>query len=649
MKIANLSPGVRRSVAALVPALLLSTSDRAYANGELWSSPSAPVSPAAEKILLVDNPDSTTTAIIQIDYAGPSQAFAWVIPVPGKPKVGVSSSAVFRRLDAATSPQYWVEVTVEGKCIRHDPPDAAVAGSPGALPSTSDVPAAPVVDKAWIPAGPAKRQPSAGAVQVIDRGSIGPYEFVNIAIDKTLRDGANVASDWLAAGGYDLSGLDREVLRPSLRDGLHLLAFKLADGADVGAIRPVIVTYESKQPVVPIRPTAVPARGLRVWIVGPSQAVPDNSRSLVINDALLDWSTGRKYVAGTLPAGGVGPFDPYDASKPSNYDAVVTAAADEAGGHGFVTELGAPASRYRSEVWSSLDEQRFATLSHQRYADGIDAILAASSYYRDWDGWKDAVEGATTLPASVAIDAFGRNPEPYRGVASVDTTKLFQLLDEGVIRPVADAAAMLHKAPYLTRLYGVTSSGDMTLDPAFDYNSDLALVSDIHIARQRIQCGPTLELHDAPWRLMLPQGGVIAGKGIGGWPLPAGSMPANLEVVQLSRAGSGIVVEDHRNDIGMKLFKTAATTADDLAAPRPPQHGLMIGGVQAVTRQVSSSSPLSAPRPLGGNACSVSTVGADANSALALWLPQAAGILALRRRRTRHAAVGRRRSRRKES
>ncbi len=645
MKISNLSRGIRRAVAALVSALLLATTPRAYAYGE----PRAPVPPSAEKILLVDNRDSTTTAILQIDYAGPSRTFTWVIPVPGKPKVGVSSNAVFRRLDAATSPQYWVEVTVEGTCIRHDPPDAAVTGSTGVAPSASEPPAAAVADEAWVPAGRAKREPAAGAVQVIDRGSIGPYEFVNIEVDKALREGANVASDWLAASGYDLSGFDREALGASLRDGLHLLAFKLADDADVGAIRPVVVTYESKRPVVAIRPTTVPARGLRVWVIGPSQAVPVHSRSLVINDAMLDWSTCRKYVAGTLPAGGVGPFDPYDASKPSNYDAVVAAAADEAGGQGFVTELGAPASRYRSEVWSSLDDQRYATLSHQRYADGIDAILAASSYYRDWDGWKDAVEGATTLPAGVTIDAFGRNPDPYRGVARVDTPKFFQLLAEGVIRPVADAAAMLRQGPYLTRLYGATSSGEMTVDPTFDYNPDLALVSDIHIARQHIECRPTLERYDALWRFLLPQGEMIAGKGTGGWPHLAGSMPANLEIVQLSTAGSGTVVEDNRNAIGMKLFRAAATTADDLAAPRPPQHGLMIGGVQTVTPHGPSGSPQSVSRPLAGNACSVSRVGADANSALALWLPQAAGILALRRRRTRRAAAGRRRSRKEES
>ena len=127
----------------------------------------------------------------------------------------------------------------------------------------------------------------------------------------------------------------------------------------------------------------------------------------------------------------------------------MSAAAREAGGQGFVTEVGAPASRVQGQglVVEGRPALDFATLSHQRYADGIDAIFAASDDYHDWDGWKDAVERATTLPAGARFEDFGRHPAPYRGVARVDTTRFFQLLDEEVVRPVADAAAMLHKAP----------------------------------------------------------------------------------------------------------------------------------------------------------------------------------------------------------
>src|ERR1019366_4291464 len=143
--------------------------------------------------------------------------------------------------------------------------------------------------------------------------------------------------------------------------------------------------------------------GIEVWVVGPSQAVPENPKSLVLNEARIDWLTAPKFVAGTLPAGGVGPFGAY-VDRPTNYDAIVTAAANEAGGEGFVTELAGPASQYRDKVWSSLDDQEFKTISNQPYADGIDAILAANRHFGGWDGWKDALEGATTLPEGVTID-----------------------------------------------------------------------------------------------------------------------------------------------------------------------------------------------------------------------------------------------------
>ena len=106
-------------------------SRRAYAFGGFWSSQTAPVKQAAEEIVFVDNPDSTVTAIVQIKYAGPSQKFAWVIPMPGRPTIGVSSNTVFRRLDAATAPEYWVEVTVEGRCKPQDRPDAASGADSG--------------------------------------------------------------------------------------------------------------------------------------------------------------------------------------------------------------------------------------------------------------------------------------------------------------------------------------------------------------------------------------------------------------------------------------------------------------------------------------------------------------------------------------
>ena len=234
--------------------------------------------------------------------------------------------------------------------------------------------------------------------------------------------------------------------------------------------------------------------------------------------------------------------------------------------------------------------------------------------------------------SSVAIPTHtGAPPRSTRSGSSSSSKK-------EVIRPVADTAAMLYKGPYLTRLYSTMGPGEMTVDPAFNYNSDLALVSDVHIAKQYVQCSPAVRQQDAPWRIELPQGGVLIGKGSGAWPVAVGSMPANLKIVQLSTTGSGTVVKDNTDDIGMDLFKMAGTTGSGTARPYPPQNGLMIGATQTVPPRGPAESTESSPRPQVGNKCSLSNVGADAGSEVAPWLAQAGVILALRRRRSRRGS-----------
>ena len=541
---------------------------RAHAFGGLWSAQGAVIKQSAERIIFVDHPGPTLTAIVQLEYTGPAQKFAWLVPVPGRVSVGVSSTVVFERLDTVTAPRFWAAVDVAGSCMREHDFDFSYESTPD-------------------PTGLADIVPS-GPVRVVDRGSVGPYDYVQIALDPTTRDPATAATAWLTAQGYDLTGLDGEVLSPYLRDGLSLLAFKLTKNADVGAIRPVTLTYESQLPSIPLRPTALAAKddlGIEVWLFGPTQAIPENYKSLVLNDALIDWSSARKFAASTLPAGGAGPFGPV-LDKPRNYDALVTAAANEAGGQGFVTELAGPASRFRSKVWSALDAETFAGLRDESHEDGIAALYAADKHYGGWDGWREAVAGATTLPAGVTLEAFSRDPSQYRGSAEVDTAKFLRLLDENVIKPVVDAAALLSATPYLTRLYTTMSAGEMTLDPLFNYNYGLDQVSNVQIAQQHVQCSPALlRPEDAPWYANLPQGGVVVGEG-GRWPLTVGAMPANLKVVALSTQGAGQVTQDNSQEISTKLLERARAIGEGTPILRSPQHGSLIGGTQRVGHHV---------------------------------------------------------------
>jgi Uncharacterized protein conserved in bacteria (DUF2330)/Cytochrome c554 and c-prime len=606
----------RVALAALV--LSLAPSQRARAFGGFWSSHETPVRQAGLEVIFVDNPDSTITSIVRIKYAGAAQKFAWLIPVPGAPTVAVSSNTVFERLNAATAPQYWLEQAAPRDCVRDGAGDMGVTD---AMRNPSD-------------AGTASgRADAPTSVAPIDRGTVGPYDYVTLTLDAA--DPVEAATDWLSTNGYDLTDLDSEVLRPYLEAGLNLLAFKLNSDAEAGAIRPVVLTYESELPSIPIRAAAVSSQsdmGVHVWVFGASQAVPDNFKALVLNDAVIDWLTAEKYVAGTLPSGGVGPFGDH-AREPTNYDAVVAAAADEAGGQGFVTELGAPASQFRERVWSALDGQQLPNLMGRDYADGVDALLAAAELYAGWDGFRDAVQGATSLPDGVTFDAFEREPARYRERVEIDTAAFFRLLEEGVIKPTADTAALFYNAPYLTRLYSVMSADDMTRDPAFIYNADLAQISNTHIAAQTLECSPTQG--DAAWRIELPQGGVVSSEAGGGWPVALGSMPANLKVVMLSTRGSGTVVEDNREVIWQTL--DAATGASG-GAERPDRtyNGVLIGGSQSVRPFEASDAPRAPTRAddpkLTDAACSVQRPGAERDHALALWFALALAALAWRRR-----------------
>jgi hypothetical protein len=548
---------VRASALALAMAPL--AVERAQAFGGVFST-SASVRQSALRVVFIDEPGPAITAVVALDYAGDAEALAWLVPVRSKPgEVSVSSNVLIDRLDGATAPRYWASVKVAGMCMGAlAPQDSYVDG--GLVAPDENAPPPPV--------------------RVSERGTAGSYEWTHIAADRSAADPAAALTAWLTTNGFSV---DSKVLAPYAKDGYGFLALRLMAGAERGTVRPLAFTYEG-EPVVPIRAAASSAQddlALSVWLFGPSQAVPENYPSLVLNDALIEWSSARKFTASVLPAGGAGPFGPR-LPLPNGYDALVAAAVDEAGGRGFVTELAGPASQYRERVWSALDEENFNTLTSTEYEDGFDALYAASVLYAGWDGFQEAVTAALTLPDGVDFEQFAIDPEQHRGSARIDVQLLFRGLEQKVVRPVSELAARFVRAPYLTRLYGRFDAADLTVDPRFVYNFDLDQLSNVHVARQYATCRPELARpEDAPWRIELPQGGSVVGEA-GSWPLSLGALPANLKVVTLGTSGSGIVVQDNSESIGMKLFANAGLPDQATTVPAMPQHGSRIGGTQSV-------------------------------------------------------------------
>ncbi|MDH5492100.1 MAG: DUF2330 domain-containing protein, partial [Myxococcales bacterium] len=491
---------------ALSLAATLLSPASARACGGFFCSASAPVNQAAERIIFAKHPDGRVSAIVQIQYTGPSELFAWVLPVPGIPEVGVSSNVAFSRLQALTNPVYRLQTRVEGSCGR-DRSLASGGGLDASLSGSAD---------ASIDAGT--------SVSIVGEGSVGPYDWVTISLDPATPNPGDVAVSWLQDNGYDVDDFGRDRLAPYLADGMNLIAFRLSKGNAVGEIRPVFLTYDAPCPRIPILPTAVAAEddmGVLVWVLGESRAIPENYFSLELNDALIDW------------------FSPS-----ATYDAVVTAAADEAGGKGFVTEMAGrradlPGLLLQPFEDTAIDDLRTSAAGG---AMGGQIVLEALGIFGGWDGIRGVVQAHLPLEPGLALEDFLACPFCYlswdASIPGFDAVAFLDALEADVLAPMRASQALFDDFYYVTRLYTTMSAVDMTLDPEFEFNSTLPDVSNLHVAERVIECASDRAVSTAPWRAVLPSGQLVRGTG-SSWPFrfTDGAMPLNRELRQLDTVG----------------------------------------------------------------------------------------------------------------
>jgi MYXO-CTERM domain-containing protein len=540
----------------------------ARACGGLFCNQSQPVNQAAERILFTANGDDTVTAVIEIQYEGPSKSFSWLLPVPGVPKVGLSSKLAFDRLQQNSNPRYMLTTTFEGQCG-----GGLSKNAKGLAPSAS--------------LGSATHSDT-GGVTVVASGSLGPYDYEVIKVDAGTKNPEDAALKWLMDNGYDVTALGPEVLRPYLADSLNLIAFRLKKDAMTGSIRPIMITYAATQPYIPIRPTAVAANdnmGVMVWVGGKSRAIPDNYKALELNEALIDW------------------FSPM-----STYDKVVSAAADEAKGQGFVTEMAGSSDTFKNQILLQYDMQNWDKVSNGQFSGAADFVGTAQQTLGNWDGFTDALQDALTLPKDATVSDYLNCMKCY------DTDPAFKFdadvfrksLYEKVYKPMLDTEMLVQSRPYVTRLYTTMSADEMTLDPTFNFNADLGDVSNVHTAEQVVNC-------DDSWRVTLPQGGTVYGTEPGTWPNHLGDQPAALKIMQLATQGKGIVMVDNSDKITKALLESAS------------HHK---GAVSLAPEDAKSTGKLT-----GSGDCSAAPA-SPARTQLFGWLAVAAcGLLALRRRR----------------
>jgi hypothetical protein len=553
----------------------------AQACGGLFCNQSNPVNQAAERIIFADNGDGTVTAVIEIQYQGPAEQFSWVLPVPGVPTVEVSSVLALDQLQQATNPQYNLITSFEDGC------NVPVGGS---VANGADFDAAPEAPN--------------GGVTVLAEATVGPFDYQVIALDPALSEPADAAIDWLTENGYDVTALGPERLGPYLADGLNLIAFRLSKTSSSGSIRPILLTYETDLPYIPIRPTAVAATeemGVLVWVVGGQRAIASNYKTLELNEALIDW------------------FNPMN-----SYNAVVIAAANEAGGQGFVTEQATQSDTLEGVVVQQWQRDTWQELMSGQYAQPIDFLFEASNSYSGWDGWQDAVSKAVTLPEGVSSEDFLLCPRCYSDEPGfvLDESELRRALFEEVVKPMFATEDLLQSRPYITRLYTTLSPEEMTLDPVFDFNGELPDVSNIHTADQIMSC------QSEDWRVELASGDVVFGSQAGVWPNALGDQPATRRILQLSPQGMGETVTDNREAIRQQLLDAVPEDQQDMLDRFRPLEDEPVGGGGRSDGEPAANSG-------DGGLCAVHVPGRDTGAGGSLLL-LALGALFARRRVARH-------------
>ena len=561
--------GASRLEAALLAALLttgLTAPRPAAACGGFFCSQQQPVVQLGERIIFISLGDGRTTAVVQIQYSGPSERFSWVVPVPGVPEVGVSSNMLFTRLQQATDPQWRLTDTVEGRCAAPPQSSDASAGSADA---------------------------GSGGVTIIDSGAVGPYDYQVIQLDAALPNPADVAVRWLGDNGYDVGGTAPELLGGYLSAGMNLLAFRLQKDRGTGDIRPVTMTYRSALPMIPIKLTAVataPDLGVATWIAGPARAVPTNYRTVEVNEARIDW-----------------------VNRGFNYLSLLGAAVDEAGGQAMVTEYAQPTDATALNLWTQSDDATWMAVRDRDYSGREAALVRDVMFaFNGWDGMSAVLsrlvvprlDGSTLLQLQACPTCIlpGQGTGPLPGL---DAAVFLAAIDTEVVRPLRDVADSLTSRAYLTRLYTSLSADEMTVDPTFAWNTTLPTVSNVHTRARTVQCSPALTVGQAPWTIELLDGVSLSGTGQS-WPAGVATLPAAARVLQLSDTGPGTVVVDN----------TAAIRAGVLAliggGPGPIDAGVPLEPLPP--RPTRSSSSCQSTGEASGLMMGMSLVGA------ALWL-----------------------------
>jgi hypothetical protein len=171
--------------------------------------------------------------------------------------------------------------------------------------------------------------------------------------------------------------------------------------------------------------------------------------------------------------------------------------------------------------------------------------ISLGQFYTNYDSYMN-VPGDPDADGGVAM------PGPFDPGPPTDE------IGERVVQPTQEANAIFSEHPYLTRMYTALSPKDMTIDPVFSSNADLADVPLLHTATLTQPC------IGQSW---LASDGGFEAQYVNGLP-PGTHLPAALRVELVRDAGQPETVQDNYAVIRAAL---GAVDHGQATAPSPPR------------------------------------------------------------------------------
>lgn len=445
----------------LLTALLASTP--AQACGGLFCDTVQPVVQNAERIVFgMDKDTGSVETHVQVFYEGPSEDFAWIVPVPAAPELFVSTQALFDTLALRTAPTFQLVRIDEGRCQE----DNRLA-LPGGVEFDM-----------------AASATATSGVQVISTGQVGPYDTVVLKADD-----ADALLSFLDENGYDIPDQLDPVLAPYVARDAHFVALKLQKDKDTGDIAPIGMRYQATKAMIPIQLTSVaatPDMRLEVYVFGHERAVPESYLHVRINEAAIDWWNFG-----------------------FNYPDVITQAANEAGGHAFATDYAGSSEFLKGSLYvpGRVDRARLRGLSDPEVwvsevlGSGIPASPELGNVFLDH---LDVPSGTDPVDFVNCVWCY----DGWQDTAGFDPVAATNDLEVRVLDPLEDAETLFERFPYLSRMTSSLDAVEMTVDPVFVQNPDMTddEVDNAHSADLVYECGNGRKRDKAPRRLVLEDG-----------------------------------------------------------------------------------------------------------------------------------------------